>query len=75
MKRSTIHKRTCNICGHVEDVENEWEMLHEFTGTPGYGSKHDGEKIKLYFCSQCLDNIVNQDRPEENIATKKYYWE
>lgn len=75
MKRSAIHKHICNLCGHVEDVENEWEQLHKFTGTPGYGSMYDGDEITLYFCSKCLDNIVIQDRPEEKTANKKHYWE
>ncbi len=75
MRKTNIHKRSCNICGHVEDKENDLELLHEFTGIPGYGSMYDGDKITLYLCSDCLDSIVHLDRPEESVTNKNYYWE
>lgn len=50
----------CNRCGCVERPDKDiW--LHKFVGTPGYGSLHDGDKVYLYFCSECLDSMVRTD--------------
>lgn len=53
-----VHR--CCICGRVQRPDrNVW--LHRFIGTPGYGSAYDGETLYLYFCSECLDNMVKYD--------------
>ena len=50
----------CNICGRTECPEQDvW--VHRFIGTPGYGSKYDGDKLYMYFCSECLDLIARDD--------------
>ena len=53
-----IHR--CGVCGKIERPDRDiW--LHQFDGEPGYGSRYDGEQVSLYFCSECLDNMVHTD--------------
>lgn len=48
----------CNKCGkHMDDFDIN--MGFSFEKDMGYGSKYDGEKIKLNLCCECVDNIID----------------
>lgn len=48
----------CNLCGRKFDM---WDFKEGTTieKQSGYGSRYDGELIKLKLCSSCLDNIID----------------
>ena len=48
----------CNMCGVIFNI---WDMNENNTieKTLGYGSKYDGEKIKIRLCCNCLDSLID----------------
>jgi len=44
----------CAICG-----ENDL-VMSEIILKANYGSRHDGDIIKLYVCSNCFDGVVGE---------------
>ena len=52
----------CNKCGKEFDF---WDTQEEicFIHNVGYGSKRDGEKIKLRLCCDCFDEIADIIEP------------
>ena len=51
-------KTICNICGKEFDIFDEQESFGIHTGTIGYGSQYDGDKIDLDMCCDCFDGIM-----------------
>lgn len=47
----------CNLCGKELDFWDKQEN-YEIETTVGYGSKYDGEHIRVRFCCACFDRIV-----------------
>lgn len=49
---------TCNKCGKNLD---EWDIKGGFASyrALGYGSKHDGMKVELDLCCDCMDNLID----------------
>ena len=49
----------CNICGRDFD---EWDEQEGFRleYSVGYGSRHDGETIRLDICCDCFDELVDK---------------
>jgi len=48
----------CNMCGKNLDIFDMQSGLTMFK-TLGYGSVHDGSKIKLRLCCDCTDKIAD----------------
>lgn len=47
----------CNKCGKVLekwDIEGRYSMYRHLC----YGSKYDGEELRLDLCSECLDKLI-----------------
>lgn len=51
----------CNMCGKEMDV---WDTRHDFAiyDRIGYGSKYDGERLRLDLCCSCMDRIIDACR-------------
>ena len=47
----------CNNCGKELDF---WDKQENFIIEKklGYGTKYDGNKLKLQFCCECIDSII-----------------
>jgi len=54
-----MEKIFCNICGKEFD-EFDMQEGFGFDYHIGYGSKFDGERIKIVFCCDCFDKIVDE---------------
>ena len=53
----------CVKCGKVIRVDDG--VLTEgvgFEGYSGYGSRHDGEKFRIYVCDDCLEKSKEQSK-------------
>lgn len=46
----------CEICGGADVAET---ALSEIVLTAGYGSKLDGEQMRLTICGKCADKILS----------------
>ena len=57
---NALHEK-CDCCGRREDLD-KGVYIHTFGGYAGYGSIHDGEYKLLHFCSECLDQMLD-NRP------------
>lgn len=47
----------CEICGN-DDLLGA--CLSEITLKAGYGSKNDGQELKLNVCGDCIDKLFNE---------------
>ena len=63
----------CNICAKELDEFDEQENLIIHT-TVGYGSTHDGEEIRLQFCCECFDKIVDECKVSPEIPNLSTGW-
>lgn len=60
----------CNLCGQDLDF---WDKQLNFSvdRSIGYGSKHDGDRIHIKLCCQCLDKVIDKCKitplKEDNI--------
>lgn len=47
----------CNVCGKELDL---WDKQEDFTihKNLGYGTKYDGDILKLKICCECMNHIV-----------------
>lgn len=52
-----MKKTICNLCGKTFDFLDEQENFSIYTRI-GYGSKYDGEQLKLDLCCECMDNVI-----------------
>lgn len=50
--------RKCTICGKNFDEWDEQENFC-FERKIGYGSRYDGETLKVNICQGCLDKIID----------------
>lgn len=48
----------CNKCGKDFDIFDEQEDF-SIDRILGYGTKHDGEHLKIRFCCKCMDEIID----------------
>lgn len=46
----------CEICGGTDAADT---ALSEIVLTAGYGSKLDGERVRLTICGRCADKILS----------------
>lgn len=46
----------CEICGGTDIADT---ALSEIVLTAGYGSKLDGEQVRLTICGRCADKILS----------------
>lgn len=46
----------CEICGGTDAADM---ALSEIVLTAGYGSKLDGEQLRLTICGKCADKIIS----------------
>ena len=53
-----MSKVICNKCGKEFDMwdESESNYIHKKLG---YGSRFDGDDLKLHLCCSCLDDIID----------------
>lgn len=51
--------KRCNICGKKF---NEWDLQEDYSiyRSLGYGSKYDGEELRLDICIECMDKIIKK---------------
>lgn len=60
----------CDVCKRTilkindlyKNLSDGNEHLHDIAFTAGYGSKFDGEEIKMHICEKCLENLVDTDK-------------
>lgn len=52
------HKVYCNCCGK-EFGTFDYFVAQPISFTAGYGSKYDGEGIKIDICADCLDKLID----------------
>lgn len=48
----------CNKCGKLMDDADVYQNFH-IRDTLGYGSKYDEEKLDLWLCNHCLDELID----------------
>ena len=51
--------RKCNLCGkdfNELDINNDCS----FVIYPGYGSRHDCERIEVDLCCDCMDDLIEK---------------
>lgn len=46
----------CEICGGTDVADT---VLSEIIITAGYGSKLDGERVRLKICGECADRVLS----------------
>ena len=51
------HKK-CNMCGKDLDKSFDTYIDYVLYAYIGYGSIHDGDKVNMRLCSNCLDNLI-----------------
>lgn len=51
-------QKVCNKCGKILDT---WDIQEDFTleRALGFGTKHDGETLKLRLCCKCIEDLIN----------------
>lgn len=49
----------CNKCGKTLDIFDRQEDFSITKERLGYGTKFDGDKLKLHLCCDCLEELVN----------------
>ena len=64
------YEKYCNMCGKKFDEWDE-EENYSISTQCGYGSKHDGDIIRVDFCCKCFDEIIN--RCKINPVVKEGY--
>lgn len=52
-------KMQCNMCGKSFDTFDEQGGV-SICKTLGYGTKYDGEILRLDLCCECLDNLIDK---------------
>lgn len=52
-------KKICNMCGKEFDMWDEQESFGIYNYNVGYGSKYDGDIIRLDLCCECADKIID----------------
>ncbi len=55
-----MEKTYCNICGREFDIFDTQEGFEILSPEIGYGSKHDGCRLKLNICIDCMDDIIDR---------------
>ena len=52
-------KLVCNKCGKEFDI---WDVQEDFTITKtlGYGTVHDGDRLNLHLCCECMDKLIGE---------------
>lgn len=50
--------KTCNMCGKSFDLWDDQEDFSIHKRVIGYGSKHDGEALRLNLCCGCMDELI-----------------
>lgn len=52
-------KTVCNKCGKEFDL---WDAQEDFTieGVLGYGTKYDGDKLKIHLCCDCMEKLIDE---------------
>lgn len=51
----------CNVCGKTLDI---WDLQEDFTIRRhlGYGTKHDGDRLHIQLCCECMEKLIDQCR-------------
>ena len=49
----------CNCCGNQLDVFDRSEH-YVFERRLGYGTKYDGELVRIRFCCDCLERLIER---------------
>ena len=51
-------KAHCNICGKAF---TDWDDAGNFSieRTLGFGTKHDGKRLSLHLCADCLEALID----------------
>lgn len=62
------YQKFCNLCGKEFDIWDSQENLGIHTGTIGYGSGHDGDKLELDLCCDCFDKVIDDLIPKCKIS-------
>ena len=58
----------CEICGGTDVADM---ALSEIVLTAGYGSKLDGEQLRLTICGKCADKIISVIERRESGSKNK----
>lgn len=51
-------RRVCNLCGKEFDLWDDSLDIH-IRRDIGYGSEHDGERLDMRVCCECLDKLIS----------------
>ena len=50
----------CNKCGRALDIWDVQEDLTIHKEKLGYGTKYDGDTLRLQFCCDCMEWLIDQ---------------
>lgn len=53
-------KHVCNKCGKELDIWDNQERFYIENNYLGYGTKYDGDKLRIDFCCKCMEEIIEQ---------------
>lgn len=54
-----MKKIICNKCGKEFDIWDEQENFSIYRQC-GYGTKHDGDKLELDLCCDCMEKLIEE---------------
>lgn len=59
MAKTMTNAITCNMCGKELDI---WDVQEAFSieRRLGYGTKYDGDKLRLDLCCDCMEKIIDE---------------
>lgn len=53
-------KHVCNKCGTELDRFDIQECFYIESDYLGYGTKYDGDRLRIDFCCKCMEEIIEQ---------------
>jgi protein-arginine kinase activator protein McsA len=74
VKQPMKSKVVCNKCGKEYNAETDnlafwdWDEIHSFSISFGYGSHHDLECWKFELCEKCIEELVGLFKIKVNKA-------
>ena len=51
--------KICNKCGKqmdIFDVQEDFSIERDL----GYGTSHDGDRLELHLCCECMDKLISE---------------
>ena len=56
MANDSFIDHRCQLCGGTDTADT---ALSEVIINAGYGSKHDGQQLRLVVCGECVDRLLS----------------